>query len=138
MENKKTVNLDMKQYGMVIALVAVFIIFAILTGGKNTSPANINNLIMQNGYVVILAVGMLLCVLTGNIDLGVGSVVACTEKVKVLEENWAELREQLQEALDDAILMGCTASQVKAEFKRLVDELPVRYAEQDGAGRDDR
>jgi hypothetical protein len=69
---------------------------------------------------------------------GDGSVVACTEKVKVLEENWAELREQLQEALDDAILMGCTASQVKAEFKRLVDELPVRYAEQDGAGRDDR
>ena len=81
MENKKTVNLDMKQYGMIIALVAVFIIFAVLTGGKNTSPANINNLIMQNGYVVILAVGMLLCVLTGNIDLGVGSVVACTGAV---------------------------------------------------------
>lgn len=76
MEKKKTVNLDMKQYGMVLALIAVFIIFAVLTGGKNMSPANINNLIMQNGYIVILAVGMLLCVLTGNIDLGVGSVVA--------------------------------------------------------------
>lgn len=63
-----------------------------------------------------------------------GSVVACTEKVKVLEENWAELREQLQEALDDAILLGCTAGQVKAEFKRLIEELPVRYAEQDGPG----
>ncbi len=73
---KKTVNLDMKQYGMVLALIAVFIIFAVLTGGKNMSPANINNLIMQNGYIVILAVGMLLCVLTGNIDLGVGSIVA--------------------------------------------------------------
>lgn len=76
MDKKKTVNLDMKQYGMVLALIAVFIIFAVLTGGKNMSPANINNLIMQNGYVVILAVGMLLCVLTGNVDLGVGSVVA--------------------------------------------------------------
>lgn len=76
MEKKKTINLDMKQYGMVLALIAVFIIFAILTGGKNLSPANINNLIMQNGYIVILAVGMLLCVLTGNIDLGVGSIVA--------------------------------------------------------------
>lgn len=76
MEKKKTVNLDMKQYGMVLALIAVFIIFAVLTGGKNMSPANINNLIMQNGYIVILAVGMLLCVLTGNIDLGVGSIVA--------------------------------------------------------------
>jgi len=57
-------------------LVAVYILFAIITNGKNLTPMNINNLIMQNGYVVILAVGMLLCVLTGNIDLGVGSVVA--------------------------------------------------------------
>ena len=76
MDKKKTVNIDMKQYGMLLALIAVFLIFAVMTGGKNMSPANINNLIMQNGYVVILAVGMLLCVLTGNIGLGVGSVVA--------------------------------------------------------------
>lgn len=76
MEKNKTVNLDMKQYGMVIALIAIFLLFYILSGGKNASSTNINNLIMQNGYVVILAVGMLLCVLTGNIDLGVGSVVA--------------------------------------------------------------
>jgi len=76
MENKKTVNLDMKQYGMVLVLIAVYIIFAIMTKGANLSPTNVNNLIMQNGYVVILAVGMLLCVLTGNVDLGVGSIVA--------------------------------------------------------------
>ncbi|MBQ2451478.1 MAG: sugar ABC transporter permease [Lachnospiraceae bacterium] len=75
---KKVVNLDMKQYGMFLALIAIYVIFAIMTGGKNLSPANINNLIMQNGYVVILAIGMLLCVLTGNVDLGVGSVVALT------------------------------------------------------------
>ena len=81
MEKKKVVNLDMKQYGMFLALVAIYVIFALLTGGKNLSPANINNLVMQNGYVVILAVGMLLCVLTGNIDLGVGSVVAVTGSV---------------------------------------------------------
>ncbi len=76
MEKNKVVNIDMRQYGMVLALIAVYVIFAILTGGKNMSPANINNLIMQNGYIVILAVGMLLCVLTGNVDLGVGSIVA--------------------------------------------------------------
>ena len=75
-KSNKKVNLDMKQYGMVVALVAIFLIFYILSGGKNATPTNINNLIMQNGYVVILATGMLLCVLTGNIDLGVGSVVA--------------------------------------------------------------
>ncbi|MDO5545573.1 MAG: sugar ABC transporter permease [Eubacteriales bacterium] len=78
MSNKTTkkTSLNMRQYGMMIMLVVVFVFFAILTGGKNLTPMNINNLIMQNGYVVILAVGMLLCVLTGNVDLGVGSVVA--------------------------------------------------------------
>lgn len=73
---QKKVNLSMKQYGMVLALIAVYLIFAVLTKGKTLTPINVNNLIMQNGYVVILAVGMLLCVLTGNVDLGVGSVVA--------------------------------------------------------------
>lgn len=72
----KKPQLNMKQYGMVIMLIVVYVFFAILTGGKNMTPMNINNLIIQNGYVVILAVGMLLCVLTGNVDLGVGSVVA--------------------------------------------------------------
>lgn len=79
--NKDTVespkiNIDIKQYAMVIALIAIFLLFYLLSGGKNASPININNLVMQNGYVIILAVGMLLCVLTGNIDLGVGSIVA--------------------------------------------------------------
>lgn len=70
--------MDMKQYGMFFALIAIYLVFAVLTKGANLTPMNINNLIMQNGYVVILAIGMLLCVLTGNIDLGVGSVVAVT------------------------------------------------------------
>ena len=54
---KKRVNLDMKQYGMFIALIVIYLIFAALTGGKNLTPMNINNLVMQNGYVVILAIG---------------------------------------------------------------------------------
>ncbi len=77
MELKKNKShIDMRQYGMMIALIAIFLLFSLLTGGINTSSMNINNLMMQNGYVIILSVGMLLCVLTGNIDLGVGSVVA--------------------------------------------------------------
>ncbi len=68
--------MDLKQYGMFLILIVIFIAFSIATQGANAKPVNINNLIMQNGYVVILAIGMLLCVLTGNIDLGVGSVVA--------------------------------------------------------------
>lgn len=81
---KKTKSVSIQGYGMFIALIAIFIVFNILTGGKNATPFNINNLVMQNGYVVILATGMLLCVLTGNIDLGVGSIVAVTGAVAAI------------------------------------------------------
>lgn len=69
---------QLKQYGMIIALVVIYGVFAFMTDFKNTAPMNINNLIMQNSYVIILAIGMLLCCLTGNVDLSVGSVVAFT------------------------------------------------------------
>ncbi|MDD6514534.1 MAG: sugar ABC transporter permease, partial [bacterium] len=89
MEKKKTVNLDLKQFGMVFALIAIYIIFYFMTGGINATPMNMNNLIMQNSYVVILATGMLLCVLTGNVDLGVGSYVALCGAIaaKLVVEN---------------------------------------------------
>ena len=65
-----------KKYTMVLALVAVAVFFSITTQGKILYPQNLNNLISQNGYVFVLAAGMLLCILTGgNIDLAVGSVV---------------------------------------------------------------
>lgn len=76
---------NLRQYTMLIALVAVIILFQVLTGigqggffnGILLKPVNISNLIQQNAYVLILAVGMLLCILTvGNIDLSVGSIVA--------------------------------------------------------------
>lgn len=67
----------LKKYTMVIALIIVSLYFTIKTNGSLLSPANITNLISQNSYVVILAVGMLLCILTGgNIDLSIGSIVA--------------------------------------------------------------
>ena len=89
MEKKKTVNLDLKQFSMVLALIAIYIIFYFMTGGVNATPMNMNNLIMQNSYVVILATGMLLCVLTGNVDLGVGSYVALCGAIaaKLVVEN---------------------------------------------------
>jgi putative multiple sugar transport system permease protein len=65
-----------RQYGMVIALVAAMIFFGILTDGVLFKPINLTNLVLQNSYILVLAVGMLLCCLTGNIDLSVGSVVA--------------------------------------------------------------
>ena len=73
---KRAAKLDLKQYGMLMALVAIIVLFTILTDGKLVKPMNISNLIFQNAYVIILAIGMLLCILTGgNIDLACGSVV---------------------------------------------------------------
>ena len=69
-------KIDFKQYGMLIALAVIILFFYVLTGGKLLKPMNVSNLIFQNAYVIILAIGMLLCILTGgNIDLSVGSVV---------------------------------------------------------------
>jgi putative multiple sugar transport system permease protein len=66
---------NLRQYVMVIALVMVIIFFQIVTEGILLKPLNISNLISQNSYVLILAIGMLLCILIcGNIDLSVGSV----------------------------------------------------------------
>ena len=66
----------LKKNTMVIALIVVAVFFTFMTDGALLLSSNITNLIAQNGYVVILAVGMLLCILTGgNIDLSVGSIV---------------------------------------------------------------
>lgn len=64
------------KYTMVIVLVIVFLLFNLITGGKMVYAQNLSNLLLQNAYVVILACGMLLCILTGgNIDLSVGAIV---------------------------------------------------------------
>lgn len=73
---KSNVSAVLRKYTMPIALVLVLIFFSWRTGGAIILPQNINNLLSQNAYVFVLAVGMLLCILTGgNIDLAVGSVV---------------------------------------------------------------
>lgn len=77
MSNKAKIMNWVQKYTMVLILVIVVAFFNIQTGGNILKPQNITNLIAQNAYVFVLAVGMLLCILTGgNIDLSVGSV-AC-------------------------------------------------------------
>ena len=72
---RKTIDFLTKN-SMTIALVAVFILFAALTNGRLLFAQNMSNLLLQNGYVLVMACGMLLCILTGgNIDLSVGSVI---------------------------------------------------------------
>ncbi|MDR2506360.1 MAG: sugar ABC transporter permease [Oscillospiraceae bacterium] len=73
----KSTSGNLKQYMMLLMLVIIIAMFQLLTGGKLLMPMNVSNIIFQNAYVVILAIGMLMCILSGgNIDLSVGSVVA--------------------------------------------------------------
>ena len=69
-------NFDLKKYAMFIALIAISVFFQFTTDGILLAPINVSKLIMQNSYILILAVGMLPCVLTGDIDLSVGSILA--------------------------------------------------------------
>ena len=65
-----------KRNSMITALAVVFVLFAVITGGRLLVPQNLSNLLLQNSYVLIMACGMLLCILTGgNVDLSVGSTV---------------------------------------------------------------
>ena len=76
LSRKAKVTSFLTKNSMTIALVAVFILFSVLTGGRLLYAQNLSNLLLQNGYVLVMACGMLLCILTGgNIDLSVGSVV---------------------------------------------------------------
>lgn len=77
-------QVDVRQYGIFGALVLIIVLFQILTGGKLLLPANLNNLIQQNAYVLILAVGMIMVIIAGHIDLSVGSVVAVVGAVVAL------------------------------------------------------
>lgn len=67
---------DLGRNGIFIALIAVVVLFSITTNGILLRPQNISNLIVQNGYILILAIGMVLIIVAGHIDLSVGSVAA--------------------------------------------------------------
>jgi len=67
---------NVREYGMLIALIAVMLFFQFQTGGVLMKPVNITNLVLQNSYVITMALGMLLIIVSGWIDLSVGSVVA--------------------------------------------------------------
>ncbi|MEU5316206.1 multiple monosaccharide ABC transporter permease [Streptomyces sp. NPDC047461] len=67
---------NMRQYGMLIALGLIVALFAVWTDGVLLEPRNVSNLVLQNAYVLILAIGMMLVIISGHIDLSVGSLTA--------------------------------------------------------------
>ncbi|MEU8659910.1 multiple monosaccharide ABC transporter permease [Actinoplanes philippinensis] len=72
----RKVDFDLKQSGIYIAFALTIVIFAVLTDGVLLSPQNLSNIIVQQSYILILAIGMVLIIIAGHIDLSVGSVVA--------------------------------------------------------------
>ncbi|MPZ12511.1 MAG: sugar ABC transporter permease, partial [Kiloniellaceae bacterium] len=64
-----------RDYGMLVALVVIMAFFQIWTNGVLMKPLNLTNLVLQNSYIIIMALGMLLVIVCGHIDLSVGSVV---------------------------------------------------------------
>ncbi|MEV6176221.1 multiple monosaccharide ABC transporter permease [Streptomyces sp. NPDC052016] len=67
---------NMRQYGMLIALGLIVALFAVWTDGDLLLPRNVSNLVLQNSYILILAIGMMLVIIAGHIDLSVGSLTA--------------------------------------------------------------
>ena len=67
-------KVNARQYSMFIALVAIWLMFTALTGGTFLSARNLSNLFVQNSFIAILAVGMVLVIVAGHIDLSVGSI----------------------------------------------------------------
>ncbi|MBY5334349.1 sugar ABC transporter permease [Rhizobium leguminosarum] len=66
---------NIREYGMFIALIAIMVFFQFSTGGVLFRPLNLTNIILQNSFIVVMALGMLLVIVAGHIDLSVGSVV---------------------------------------------------------------
>ncbi|MGW0523690.1 multiple monosaccharide ABC transporter permease [Crossiella sp. NPDC003009] len=75
---RRRFRINPRQSGIYVAFALIVVLFTALTGGTLLEPQNISNIIVQNSYVLILAVGMILVIIAGHIDLSAGSVVALT------------------------------------------------------------
>ena len=81
---KNMFKANIRQYGMFIALFVIMIVFNILTQGTFFTSRNLTNLFLQTGYIFVLAVGMVLIIISGHIDLSVGSVAAFTGAIAAI------------------------------------------------------
>ncbi|MBO7185018.1 MAG: sugar ABC transporter permease, partial [Oscillospiraceae bacterium] len=86
---KKVLGENLSKYTMILALVALVIFFNIASGGKMVTPSNFQNLLSGNAYVLILAIGMLMVIVIGHIDLSVGSVAGfCGMVMAIAFQTW--------------------------------------------------
>jgi putative multiple sugar transport system permease protein len=82
---------NFREYGMLITLVAIMAFFQYMTSGTLMQPLNLTNLVLQNSYIVIMALGMLMVIVAGHIDLSVGSVcgfIGALAAVLMVQYEW--------------------------------------------------
>ncbi len=65
---------NLREYGLILALIAIMVFFQYTTSGTLFKPVNLSNLVQQNSFIIVMALGMLLVIVSGHIDLSVGSV----------------------------------------------------------------
>ena len=86
---KQVLGSEPRNFTMLVALLVLLIGFNIISNGKMITPSNIQNLITGNAYVLILAIGMLMVIVIGQIDLSVGSVAGFAGMAMALAaRNW--------------------------------------------------
>ncbi len=79
----------LREYGLLVALIAIMLFFQVVTDGTLLKPVNITNLFLQNSYIIIMALGMLIVIVAGHIDLSVGSVMGFVGALAaVMIVNW--------------------------------------------------
>ncbi|MFG6432930.1 multiple monosaccharide ABC transporter permease [Roseateles sp. LYH14W] len=99
----------LRDYGMLLTLVAIMAFFQVWTDGTLLQPLNLTNLFLQNSYIVVMALGMLLVIVAGHIDLSVGSVcgfIGALAAVLMVEMGWPVLPSLLLCLVAGAIIGG--------------------------------
>ncbi len=71
---RDAIKANLREYGLIIALIAIMVFFQFTTNGVLFRPVNLTNIVLQNSYIIVMALGMLLVIVAGHIDLSVGSV----------------------------------------------------------------
>jgi D-xylose transport system permease protein len=104
MAEKRKINFDLRTYMMIFALVSIWIIFSFTTGGSFLTARNISNLFRQAVFTSMLAIGMVLVIIMGHIDLSVGSIVGLAGGVIAILDVWQGINPILSIAI--TLLLG--------------------------------
>lgn len=100
---------NVRQSGIYIAFVVIIALFTFITDGLLLNPNNLSNLVLQYSYILILAIGMVIVIIGGHIDLSVGSVVAVTGAIAatIVIKNGMPWYMGVLAALAAGLVIGC-------------------------------